>query len=347
MKDAERSNDLPGSSDASSRNAARGERHAVAPEASVRALRDLPQALRKLRIRDLEILCLLARTRSFARTAEASAVTQPALSKWLREIEQSLDVPLFARTTRRVAPTVFGEALVDCAERVLTDLAGVTPAMQALRDGRSQPVGVGVLHGMGSVLMPDVLASMQRDGTSPRINLSHDTFDRLLPRLRWREIELLVCRLDAPAMNAGFTSVPLYEDDLCVFGGARHPLARKAKPTWQDAACYPWIVAPHGAPLRSTIEAEFAHHGLAMPEVIMESTSFMTNAAAAQRLPCLFLSSSRVVQPSPYSHALHNFELRCRHFAPAIGVLHGDNPSRSALTLIELMCHAARALASR
>ncbi len=341
MSDPKHSDGKPRSSRTTQRSAGHGDDPPGTREASVRALLKLPQALRKLRIRDLEILCLLARTRSFARTAEASAVTQPALSKWLRDVEQSLDVPLFARTTRRVAPTVFGEALVACAERMLTDLAGVTPAMQALRDGRSQPVNVGVLHGMGSVLIPRVLASMHRDGSSPRINLYHDTLDRLLPRLRWREIDLLVCRLDAGAMNAGFDAVPLYEDDVCVFGGARHPLARKARPTWHDAACYPWIVAPQGAPMRSTIEAEFAHHGLAMPQIVMESTSLMTNAAAAQQLPCLFLSSARVVQPSPYAHTLHNFGLRCNHFAPGVGVLQGDSPSTAALALIEVMREVA------
>lgn len=54
----------------------------------------LPRTLGKLRLRDLETLDLLGRTRSFARTAEAAAITQPALSKWLRELEQAIGLPL-------------------------------------------------------------------------------------------------------------------------------------------------------------------------------------------------------------------------------------------------------------
>jgi DNA-binding transcriptional LysR family regulator len=316
------------------------------PEASARALQQLPHALRKLRIRDLELLCLLARTRSFARTAESGAMTQPALSKWLREIEHSLDVSLFARTTRRVAPTVFGEALVECAERVLTDLSGVTPTMQALRSGLGQPVNVGVLHGVASVLMPNVLARMERDGPPPRVNLWDDTFDRLLPRLHWREIDMLVCRLDANALNSGFDAIPLYEDDVYVLGGPKHPLAREAKPSWADAACYPWIVAPRNTPMRNTIETTFAHHGIAMPTVIMESSSLMTNAATARMLPCLFLSSKLVVQKSPYSNALHHFGLRCHQFEGTVGVLHNPNPSTAALCLIEIMQSVAHSIAS-
>lgn len=318
-----------------------------AAEVSARIQQQLPQALRKLRVRDLELLCLLARTRSFARTAESGAITQPALSKWLREIEASLDVPLFERTTRRVAPTLFGEALVERAKRVLNDLAGVAPAMQALRDGLGQPVTVGVLHGMASVLIPNVLAGMKRDGPLPRINLCIDTLERLLPRLHWREIDLLVCRLDANALNAGFDAVPLYnDDDVYVFGGPQHPLAREAAPKWSHAACYPWIVAPRGAPMRSAIEAEFAHHGLAMPTVIMESTSLMTNAAAARMLPCLFLSSKLAVQRSPYSNALHNFGLRFTHFERTVGLLHSPSPTTATVALIDVMREVARSFPS-
>lgn len=54
----------------------------------------LPSALRRLRLRDLETLAWLGRYRSFARTAEAASVTQPALSKWLRELEEQLGLPL-------------------------------------------------------------------------------------------------------------------------------------------------------------------------------------------------------------------------------------------------------------
>lgn len=305
----------------------------------------LPQALRKLRVRDLETLRQLGRTRSFARTAEAAAITQPALSKWLREIEHSLGVTLFERTTRRVTPTPFGDALLERAERMLTDLAGVAPAMQALRDGLGQPVNVGILPGMANVLIPGALARIEQDGPPLRINLIDDTFDHLLPRLHWREIDLLVCRLDAVAMNAGLGVVPLYDDEVGVYGGKQHPLAAKARPTWADAARYPWIVPPPGTPMRRAIETEFAHHGLAMPRVIMESTSLMSNDVSAQAVPSLFLSSVTSVRRSPRADALHDFGLRFNHVAPTVGALHANVPHTAALALIDILRDVTRAYA--
>lgn len=310
----------------------------------VRLARQIPAVLRKLRIRDLETLRWLGRTRSFARTAEAAAITQPALSKWLREIEQALGVSLFERTTRRVSPTPYGDALLERAERMLTDLAGVAPALQALRDGLGQPVNVGILPGMASVLMPQALARLEQTGPALRINLFEETLDRLLPRAHWHEIDLLVCRLDAAAMNAGFGVVPLYDDDVRVFGAHNHPLTRLAAPTWADAARYPWIVPPPGTPMRRAIDTEFAHHGLPAPRVIMESTTLMTNASTAQAMPCLFLASTLGVARSPLGASLHDFGLRFAHVAPTVGVLHGQAPNAAALALIDVLRDVARTL---
>ncbi|VVE74868.1 HTH-type transcriptional regulator GbpR [Pandoraea sputorum] len=306
--------------------------------------RQIPAVLRKLRIRDLETLRWLGRTRSFARTAEAAAITQPALSKWLREIEDALGVSLFERTTRRVTPTPYGDALLERAERMLTDLAGVAPAMQALRDGLARPVNVGVLPGMASVLMPQTLAQLERTGPTLRINLFEDTLDRLLPRAHWHEIDLLVCRLDETAMNAGFGTVPLYEDDVRVFGARNHPLASHPSPGWPDVARYPWIVPPPGTPMRRAIDTEFAHHGLPLPRVVMESVTLMTNASTAQVMPCLFLASTLGVARSPLAPTLHDFGLPFSHVAPTVGVLHGHAPSAATLALIDVLQDVSRTL---
>lgn len=306
--------------------------------------RGIPAALRKLRIRDLETLRWLGRTRSFARTAEAAAITQPALSKWLREIEQALGVALFERTTRRVTPTAYGDALLERAERMLTDLAGVAPALEALRDGLAHPVNVGILPGMASVLMPQTLARIAHTGPALRVNLFEETLDRLLPRARWHEIDLLVCRLDETAMNAGFGVVALYDDEVRVYGAKHHPLAASTTPSWADAARYPWIVPPPGTPMRRAIDTEFAHQGLPMPNVVMESVSLMTNASTAQAMPCLFLASTLGVARSPLRAALHDFGLRFAHVAPTVGVLHNPAPNAAALTLIDHLRHVAQML---
>ncbi|RQR35616.1 LysR family transcriptional regulator [Burkholderia sp. Bp9015] len=253
----------------------------------------IAQALRRLRLRDLETLDALARTRSFARTAEAASITQPALSKWLRELEASLGLLLFERTSRRVAPTAYGDALLECIGRVLTDLRGVAPAFDALRTGAGRPVSIGLLPNMAPQLIPGVLAWLRDAGRAVQLNVREDTLDRMLAQAQRHELDLLVCRLDVSALRAGLEIAPLYRDDMIVVCGPRHPLLRRPRVGWRDAAAFPWIAPPLGSPARTALDAEFAKAGLAPPVVMMESVSWQTNRAVAEQTPCLFVQSAR------------------------------------------------------
>src|SRR5205085_668688 len=90
---------------------------------------------------DLNVLTSLlavAEERSFTRAAKRLGVTQSALSHSIRALEERLGVRLLARTTRSVAPTEAGAALV---AHVGPALAGIRDALDTLVGGRGQPAG--------------------------------------------------------------------------------------------------------------------------------------------------------------------------------------------------------------
>lgn len=287
-------------------------------------VQQLPRTLGKLRLRDLETLDLLARTRSFARTAEVAAITQPALSKWLRELEQAIGLPLFERTTRHVAPTIYGDAMLECIARILTDLRGVKPTWEALRLGANKPVTIGTLPNMGPLLIPGTIEYLKTHDMSIQINLREDTLDRLLPQAQRRELDLLVCRLDATAHAAGLAVQPLYRDEMVVVCGTDHPLSLRDHVTWRDAHEFPWIAPPHGSPMRVALEAEFAHAGLVMPEIVLESVSHSANCAVVQRIPCLFVSSQRGLTETRGAEPLRRLPLVLSMVSKTVGVLYSE-----------------------
>ena len=105
-----------------------------------------------------------------------------------------------------------------------------------------------------------------------------------------------MCRLDASALSAGPDVAPLYRDDMIVVCGPRHPLLRRARIGWRDAAAFPWIAPPLGSPARTALDAEFANAGLPPPPVLMESVSWQTNRMVAGQSPCLFVQSARAFE---------------------------------------------------
>ena len=67
----------------------------------------------RLRLRNLQMLLSLAQTQNISRSAVALNTTQPGLSKWLRELETDIGLPLFERHARGLKPTPYGEALIE------------------------------------------------------------------------------------------------------------------------------------------------------------------------------------------------------------------------------------------
>jgi DNA-binding transcriptional LysR family regulator len=300
-------------------------------------------ALRKLRLRDLETLDTLGRTRSFAKTAAASAVTQPALSKWLRELETAMGLALFERSTRRVATTPYGDVVLEAAARILGELERVEPMLDALHNGLSEPLVVGILPGLAGALMPPTMEHLLRDARAPRITLREASLDTLLPLAQRHELDVLVCRLDASARAAGLEILPLYQDDLAVLAAKDHPLALAPHATWRDTAPYPWVAPPRGSPMRAALEAQFAGAGLGAPIVIMESMSFQTNAELAQRLNCLFVSS-RYDLTEQHTQSLCALEMALPGVAQRVGALYAAPCSAAVSTLLDAMKAATPAI---
>src|SRR5665213_433517 len=95
-----------------------------------------PSWMRRLKIRHLEVFMSLVQTGSQSATAALLHVTQPALSKWLRELEQNVGCPLFERG-RPLKLTVYGHVVLRYSQRVLGDSLRTANELESLRAGSS------------------------------------------------------------------------------------------------------------------------------------------------------------------------------------------------------------------
>jgi LysR family transcriptional regulator, transcriptional activator for dmlA len=125
-----------------------------------------------LDVRDLEVTVLIARHGSFAKAARALNITVPAVSKRLAGFETRLGVRLFDRSTRRVAPTTDGEAIIAEAREVLDRMAD----MEALATRRQRaPTGhlrVNGTQGFGRRVLAPLLSEFARTHADITIDLT-------------------------------------------------------------------------------------------------------------------------------------------------------------------------------
>lgn len=289
-----------------------------------------PAWMSRLKIRHLEVFTTLVETGSQSATAERLHVTQPALSKWLRELEENVGCPLFERG-RPLRLTVYGQVVLRYAQRVRGDSVRTVNELASLRAGSSGHVRVGVLRTVAAILLPKVIVRCRREVPHVRITVHEDSLDILLPRLERHEIDCVIGRLQPEALNARIFAEALYDEPVCAVVRLGHPLLTRKRMTWGDVADYPWILPLPGTPLRARVDAEFAAVGLPSPPDPIESISLLTNERLLQETDMVSVVSRQLAVHYADSGSLATLPLEMRHALGPVGLLWVDASPTAAL----------------
>lgn len=224
-------------------------------------------------LRQLRHFVTVMRLRSFSAAAIELHLTQAALSKSVRLLEQSLGVRLLDRGPGGVTPTPFGERLKGYADLVLTLAAEAQEEVDALRGIRRGSLHIGASHAIMLTLIPAAITSFLKDHPDINVVVREGLNDTLLDLLHSGKLDLAVTPRPAEAPNPDIEHVTLLEEPVWIVSSARHPLARRKAVKLADLAKYAWIVPPRPDPDRLRLEAMLTSAGLDKPRIAMETTS--------------------------------------------------------------------------
>jgi DNA-binding transcriptional LysR family regulator len=174
----------------------------------------------------LRHLISLAQSGSFTRSAEALFLTQPALSRSIRALEEELGQPLFDRVGRRSVLTPFGIDALQRARQLVFDADELASSGLQMREGRAGTVRIGLGSGPGALLMTPLLKTMAISHPSVHIEVARGPTDVLARRLRERDLDALVVdvRSLSPASDLRVANVVEMRGAFMVRDG--HPLTR-------------------------------------------------------------------------------------------------------------------------
>jgi DNA-binding transcriptional LysR family regulator len=300
--------------------------------------------LLRLRIRHLEVFRMLVRTGSQSETAALMHITQPALSKWLRELEAQAGCALMERE-RPLRLTAHGEVLLRYAERVLGDSLRTGKELEAIRAGSSGLLRVGVLRAVAPVLVPRAILRCREQAPRLQLRLYEDSLDNLLPALRRHELDCVIGRLHGQALGPEFQSEALYEEPVLAVVRRGHPLLKKPRLTLADAAAYPWILPLPGMPMRVRLEAEFAAANTRLPVEQVESVSLMINETLLLASDMVSVVSQQLAQHYEQAGTLAILPLAMRQALGPVGLLWIDaTPSNAVQRFLESVRQEALAL---
>lgn len=209
---------------------------------------------------------------SIGQAADKLLLTQPALSKSLRGLEEELGVRLFDRTPVGVVATVFGEALAMHAKAIEAQLRSAEAAIGALRGTASGHVKVGVGPSVAPSLMPQATVALQQLHPGIELTVTEGLVDDLVPQLRRGQLDVAIGAWPKLA-DPDFSTEVIVVDTLEVFVRAGHPLTLEGALPLTALLGYPWALPPATQKWRQQFDALFIEQGLSPPRPTVTSNS--------------------------------------------------------------------------
>jgi DNA-binding transcriptional LysR family regulator len=230
------------------------------------------QRRRRVRLRDLETLMAVVQAGGMRKAAAGLHLSQPAVSRAMRELEDSLGVRLLQRGPAGAEATVHGQALIQRARAVLDELHNALQELDWLSDPEAGEVRLGggdtQQAGVLALATQKLLARHGRMRLSFESAQAHQLVGLMLPQ---RMIDLAVIRPAVLPLPADIDGEALYHEQLHVVVGPAHPLARRRKVALADLAHEHWILSRNERMAGSPLVQAFADAGQAMPERVTES----------------------------------------------------------------------------
>ncbi|MDU7520738.1 MAG: LysR family transcriptional regulator [Roseomonas mucosa] len=227
---------------------------------------------RRLRLRDLHTLLVVLDCGSMAKAAGVLALTQPAVSKAMQEMEMELGVPLLERDVRGVRSTVFGEAIAARARAMVDELCQGARDLAHLADPNVGEVRIGTTEPM-TFMVAEAIRLVARD--RPRMTFEVEISDTgsLLADLRARRPDVVVTRYGFGAADDDLDAAWLFRVPLVAVAHRRNPLLRRRALRLADVMKEPWTLSPPETFLGRLVAAAFRREGLPLPPASVTSVS--------------------------------------------------------------------------
>jgi LysR family transcriptional regulator, hydrogen peroxide-inducible genes activator len=175
-------------------------------------------------LRQLRYLAALARTRHFGKAAEECAVTQPALSMQIRELERELGVDLIERRPGEIAVTETGIEVARRADHILAATRDLVDFARH-RDVLSGPLKLGIIPTLAPYLLPRVLPLLQARYAALRLDVRETQTDTLVEELAAGALDCLL--LAMPVEGADVETIVLFDDRFLLAAPAAEPLPKR------------------------------------------------------------------------------------------------------------------------
>jgi LysR family pca operon transcriptional activator len=249
----------------------------------------------RVRFRHLQTFLEVARQKSVVKAANLLNVSQPAVTKTIRELEEALGVAVLERDGRGIRLTRSGEIFMRHAGLAITALRQGIDSVANGDAGGGPPIRVGALPTVSARVMPYAMKLFLAERTGTLIKIVTGENAVLLEQLRLGELDLVVGRLAEPERMSGFFFEHIYSEQVFFVVRPGHPLADRGEDLFVRLSEFPVLMPTRGSIIRPFVERFFIAHAVAAIPVQIETVSDAFGRAFVRQSDAVWIISRGVV----------------------------------------------------
>ena len=219
-----------------------------------------------LNLDQLRIFQAVAQSRSFTRAAAIVHLTQPGVSKHVKQMEQYFGVPLFDRTGKKAVLTEVGGVLFEATQEIMTTIEAAERRIDDLKGLRGGRLRLGSSFPIGVYILPRVLAEFRKRYPAVEVQLEICLSEAVETKLLANELDLGLVSHDAG--HPRLVARPFLMDELVAIVPSGHVWAKRRRIEPQELAAETVIVAAQGAGTRAVVEERLRAKEIELPNLL-------------------------------------------------------------------------------
>jgi DNA-binding transcriptional LysR family regulator len=294
--------------------------------------------------RQLQLFLATAERLNLSHAAEAMNITQPGLSKSMHRLQRELGTRLYQRRCRGIELTESGRALLRHVKLIETQLADARSEMMGIAGGKLGHARIGAGPSWLSRHLPESIARVMAQNPNVRFTVDTGFPDRLIGRLRFSELDVVVGALPDNRVDPDLRFMRLSSDVIRVVARKEHPLARRRDRTLADYAAQRWILPGRQELVRQRLAHAFMLAGFPEPMLAVETDSLSLELATLRMTDCLGLTTTQILTQEEAQGivALDHEALQFRREAGIVSRRYADVSPSVKLVIAELRKIAAK-----
>lgn len=219
-----------------------------------------------LNLNQLRIFQAVAEARSFTRAAELVHLTQPGISKHIKQMEEHYGAPLFDRLGKKVALTEAGEILSEATREIMASLTAAEQRIGELKGLHGGKLVLGASFPLGIYVLPGILAAFRKQYPAVEVTVDISLSERIVAKI-------LANKLDLGLITPGADDPRLFArqfmtDELIAIAPRNHRWASKKRIRPQELLGETFIVSARGAGTRAVVEERLKEKGIVLSNVV-------------------------------------------------------------------------------